>query len=152
MPFRNYIMRWPTRILRTVWTSIAVQIQLISKDWGLNKKNQIRIINNAGYRDHTVPLFKANKILPLDALIKFLKLKFMHNFVYHKLPFSFREMWTYNVDRNPNRTHHFATIKRFPLFEFPRSWKEEEENRKSIQSSYIYCKQLKIFLLASLVD
>jgi hypothetical protein len=129
----------------------------------VKQKESIRIINNAGYRDHTVPLFKATKILPLDALIKFSKLKFMHNFVYHKLPFSFREMWTYNADRNPNRilrnandltvpAHHFATIKRLPLFEFPRSWNEEEENRKSIQSSYIYCKQLKTFLLASLVD
>jgi hypothetical protein len=87
----------------------------------------------------------------------------MHNYVHHKLPLSFNEMWTYNVNRNPNRllrnandfyvpSHHFATVKRFPLFEFPQTWNDEEENRKLIPSSYIYSKQLKISLLASLVD
>jgi hypothetical protein len=129
----------------------------------VKQKEAIRVINNAGYRDHTARLFKLNNILPLDALITFSKLKFMHNYVHHKLPLSFNEMWTYNVNRNPNRllrnandfyvpAHHFATVKRFPLFEFPRAWNDEEENRKLIPSSYIYSKQLKISLLASLVD
>ncbi len=42
------------------------------------KNMQIRIISNAGYRDHTAPLFAQLKILPLDQLIKYSALKFMH--------------------------------------------------------------------------
>jgi hypothetical protein len=33
--------------------------------------------------------------------------------------------------------------KRFPLFDFPRTWREEEENRKHMQSSYITASSLK---------
>jgi hypothetical protein len=54
-----------------------------------------------------------------------------------------------NVDRNPDRllrnandlfvpAHHFATIKRLPLFEFPRSWNEEEENRTQTHSIAVH--------------
>jgi hypothetical protein len=36
----------------------------------IKQKEAIRIISNAGYRDHTAPLFAQLKILPLDQLIK----------------------------------------------------------------------------------
>jgi hypothetical protein len=52
----------------------------------VKQKEATRVINNAGYRDHTARLFKLNNILPLDELITFSKLKFMHNYVHHKLP------------------------------------------------------------------
>jgi hypothetical protein len=68
----------------------------------VKQKEAIRVINNAGYRDRTARLFKLNNILPLDALITFSKLKFMHNYVHHKLPLSFNEMWTYNVNPPPH--------------------------------------------------
>jgi hypothetical protein len=127
----------------------------------VKQKEAIRSINNAGYRDHTVPLFKTNQILPLDEMIKFTKLKFMHCYIHRNLPLSFHEMWPFNRDANPNRVlhnandlcipaHHFATIKRLPLFNFPSVWNEEEE-RKYNPSSKVYCCQLKKALLNSLV-
>jgi hypothetical protein len=128
----------------------------------VKQKEAIRIICNAGYRDHTIPLFKSQKILPLNEMIKFANLKFMHSYTHNKLPLSFHETWTLNMNRNPNRqlrnandlfvpAHHFATVKRFPLFTFPLVWNEETE-RKYIPSLLIYSKQLKSALLASLVD
>ncbi len=41
----------------------------------LKQKEAIRIVCNAGYRDHTNPLFKQIGILPLDDLIKYSNLK-----------------------------------------------------------------------------
>jgi hypothetical protein len=46
----------------------------------LKQKAAVRIVCNAGYRDHTAPLFKQLGILPLNELIKYSNLKFMHNF------------------------------------------------------------------------
>jgi hypothetical protein len=68
----------------------------------LPHKEAIRIVCHAGYRDHTNPLFKQIRILPLENLIKYSNLKFMHNYVHGKLPFSFNETWVTNRARNPN--------------------------------------------------
>ena len=65
----------------------------------IKQKEAIRVINNAGYRDHTQPLFKKNKILPLDSMIKYSNLRFMHSYFHHNLPFSFEQLWI------PNRDH-----------------------------------------------
>ncbi len=46
----------------------------------VKQKEEIRIISNAGFRDHTAPLFAQLSILPLDQLIKLHILKFMHSF------------------------------------------------------------------------
>jgi hypothetical protein len=116
----------------------------------IKQKEAVRIISNAGYRDHTKPLFLSQKILPLDDMVKFANLKFMHSYIHHRLPFSFSETWTFNRDRNPNRqlrnanelfipAHNYATIKRFPLFTFPRIWNEEND-RKFIPSLFVYGK------------
>jgi hypothetical protein len=86
-------------------------------------------------------------------MIKFANLKFMHSFIHQRLPFSFNETWLFNYMRNPIRelrnandlfapAHHFATVKRFPLFSFPQIW-NEEDNRKFNPSQSVYCKQLK---------
>ncbi len=48
--------------------------------------------------------------------------------------------------------HHFATVKRFPLFSFPQAWNNEENTRKSNPSPHVYCRQLKAALLASLAE
>jgi hypothetical protein len=126
----------------------------------IKQKEAVRIISNAGYRDHTKPLFLSQKILPFDEMVKFANLKFMHSFIHHKLPFSFNETWTFNRDRNQNRqlrnanelyipAHHYATLQRFPLFAFPRAWNEESE-RKFTPSLFVYGKQLKAALFESL--
>jgi hypothetical protein len=101
----------------------------------LKQKAAVRIVCNAGYRDHTAPLFKQLGILPLNELIKYSNLKFMHNFSHRKLPLSFHDMWTTNRERNPNLAlrnadnlyipaHNFATLKKLPLFSFPKIWNE----------------------------
>ncbi len=59
----------------------------------VKQKEAIRTISNVGYREHTNPLFKQLKILPIDKLIKFSNLKFMHNYAHGCLPLSFAEMW-----------------------------------------------------------
>ncbi len=65
----------------------------------VKQKEAIRVINNAGYRDHTQPLLKKNKILPSDSRIKYSNLRFMHSYFHHNLPFSFEQLWI------PNRDH-----------------------------------------------
>jgi hypothetical protein len=126
----------------------------------VKQKEAIRVISNAGYRDHTQPLFKKQKILPLDEMIKYSKLRFMHSFTHHNLPFSFEQLWMLNRDINQNRilrnannlqipAHHYASIKRLPLFSFPQAWNTECE-RKFIPSLKVYSKQLKMALLATI--
>jgi hypothetical protein len=126
----------------------------------VKQKEAIRVISNAGYRDHTQPLFKKEKILPLDEMIKYSKLRFMHSFTHHNLPFSFEQLWMLNRDINQNRilrnannlqipTHHYASIKRLPLFSFPHAWNTDCE-RKFIPSLKVYSKQLKMALLATI--
>jgi hypothetical protein len=84
------------------------------------------------------------------------------DFPFISRPPPFHETWTANLNRNPDRqlrnandlfipAHHFASVRRFPLFTFPRAWNDEPE-RKFIPSHKIYCKQLKAALLESLVD
>ena len=133
----------------------------LNKLW-LKQKEAIRVISNAPYRAHSLPLFINLKILPINELIKFSNLKFMHNYCSNKLPITFRELWMRNRERQTERNlrnmndfnvppHHFATVKRFPLFTFPQLWNDEPE-RKNTQSIFIYLKQLKTVLLDSLVD
>jgi hypothetical protein len=93
-------------------------------------------------------------------MIKYSKLRFMHSFTHHNLPFSFEQLWMLNRDINQNRilrnannlqipAHHYASIKRLPLFSFPQAWNTECE-RKFIPSLKVYSKQLKMALLATI--
>jgi hypothetical protein len=121
----------------------------------------LRIICHAGYRDHTGSLFKQLGILPLNDLIKYSALKFMHKYKNNKLPYSFNETWLTNRDRNPELNlrnadnlyvpaHNFATIKRFPLFSFPKTW-NEDNNDKYNPSLNIYMRSVKTAYLNSIV-
>jgi len=127
----------------------------------IKQKEAIRIISNAGYRDHTNPLFKLHKILPLDQLIKFSNLKFMHNYSHGKLPFSFSELWVTNRTRNPNielrnaddyyvPAHKMASVKRFPFFSFPKIWNEEPITKRNPSKS-VYLKCVKSAYLDALI-
>jgi hypothetical protein len=69
----------------------------------LKQKKTIRIISRANYRDHRRSLFAFHKILPLESLIHFHRVKFMYNYLFKKLSFSFAELWLLNSERNPNR-------------------------------------------------
>ena len=80
------------------------------------QKKAIRTICNVPSRTHTAPLFKTLQILPVDKLIHFSKIKFMHNYVHNRLPFSFNETWVKNIERNPTCKRHaseYAVIRQF---------------------------------------
>ena len=68
----------------------------------IKQKQAIRTISNSAFRANTGPLFQRLQILPLPDLITYSNLKFIHNFYFNNQPFSFREMWQTNRERNPN--------------------------------------------------
>ena len=126
----------------------------------IKQKQAIRTICNAGFREHTAPLFTQLRILPIDQLIKLCILKFMHSFQHNVLPLSFRETWITKRARNPNRelrnasdlyipSHNFATLKRLPLFNFPSIWNTigmEKNNPRQ----HLFIKQQRNMLLLNL--
>jgi hypothetical protein len=127
----------------------------------VKQKEAIRVISLAKYRDHTIPLFKKLGILPLNELIRYSALRFMHKYKHNRLPFSFNETWSTNRARNPDvilrnadnfyiPAHNFATIKKHPFFNFPKLW-NEDSNDKLNPSYKQYSKCVKSALLNSLV-
>jgi hypothetical protein len=97
------------------------------------QKKAVRTICKANYRAHTAPLFKELKICPLDDLITYSHVKFMHSFHFKKLPLSFAEMWQLKSERNPERAlrnandyfipaHRIEIVKRLPLISLPTAW------------------------------
>ena len=127
----------------------------------IKQKAAIRIVANAGYRDHTSPLFKELKILPFEQLCKYEALKFMHNFNNQKLPLSFAETWILNRDRIIGRelrnandlyvpAHNYATLLRMQLFNFPRIW-NEHSNAKNNPSLPSFLKTTKAEMLSALM-
>ncbi len=87
----------------------------------VKQKEAVRIICNAGYRDHTAPLFTQLRILPIDKLIKYNALKFMHSFARNLLPISFARMWTTNSERFPDRDLRNANQLFIPAHNFKKS-------------------------------
>jgi hypothetical protein len=126
----------------------------------VKQKEAIRAICHAGHREHTAPLFKQLKILPLNELIKFSVLKFMHSFSYNYLPVSFNQMWILNRVRYPERelrnadhlyvpAHNYATLKRLPRFNFPTIW-NSAGNEKFNPIQHQFLKAVKSSLLQNI--
>ena len=126
----------------------------------LAQKKAIRTICKANYRAHTAPLFKELKILPLDDLITFSRVKFMHSFHFKKLPLSFSEMWQLNSERNPGRAlrnandyfipaHRIELVKRLPLISLPTAWNSAPGDKYNVKQ-HLYLKNLKELLLTAL--
>ena len=127
----------------------------------LKQKEAIRVISNVGYRDHTERLFKKHGILPFEDLVKYSILKFMHNFSHGRLPFSYNETWISNRMCNLNiqlrnadnlfiPAHHLATVKRFPLFNFPKIWNEAPDIKNNPSIS-VFLKNIKSAMLNMLI-
>ena len=102
------------------------------------QKNAIRIITDSNYNAHTLPLFKKMVILPLESLIQFFRIQFMHKYVQGLLPAGFNNLW---VNRDNMRGADFSVVlrnsdnlyiptallvqtERLPYFLFPRLWSE----------------------------
>jgi hypothetical protein len=126
----------------------------------LKQKQAIRIISNSGYRDHTAPLFQQLNILPLEQLIYYSKIKFMHNYTFNKIPPSFRGMWPTNRQRNLIHelrnaedlhvpAHRIELVKRLPFVSFPAAWNSEDDSKLN-PVQHIYLKKLKKSLLNNL--
>ena len=126
----------------------------------LKQKQAIRTITNSGYRDHTGPLFTQLKILPVEQLILYSKLKFMHSYVFRKLPFSFNEMWQTNREHPPERLlrndeefyvppYRIELVKKLPLVSFPTAWNNETSVHKSNPAQHIFLKHVKESLLTA---
>ena len=66
----------------------------------LNKKMAKRIVCQKKYNAHTGPLFKSTCILPLNMLIGYFQLQFIHKYLEGTLPRCFDNMWVQNQRRN----------------------------------------------------
>jgi hypothetical protein len=127
----------------------------------LKQKQAVRTICRANYRDHTMPLFRQLKILPLDKLIQFYNIKFMHSYIHSKLPISFNGTWITNRERNPARElrdandlyvppHRIELVKRMPICSFPAAWNSAPLDKNN-PAQHVYLKNLKANLLESLI-
>ncbi len=102
---------------------------LFNLSLSLNICQRFNLIKLKLIRAHTAPLFKELKILPLDDLITYSRIKFMHSFHFKKLLLSFAEMWQTNFERNPERAlrnaneyyippHRAEIVKRMPIINY----------------------------------
>jgi hypothetical protein len=66
------------------------------------QKSAIRLISCANYNAHTEPLFKKQKILPLEKLNYFFHLQIMRKFKKGFLPSSFNNVWQTDEIRHNN--------------------------------------------------
>ena len=71
------------------------------KRLSLLQKRAIRTITKSSFIAHTSQLFLSQKILPLDKIIIFNKLNFMHTVEYATCPPSFINVWQKIFERNP---------------------------------------------------
>lgn len=121
------------------------------------QKKAIRLVCSAGYRDHTAPLFKKERILPFADLIFYNICRFMFAYSNNSLPADFNNTWQKNADihqyrvRNANDFFIVNIDKQYlhnhPLFYFPKAWNSLPENLKSIGSQRSFARDLYSFLI-----
>lgn len=115
------------------------------------QKKAIRTILNKKHNASTLPLFQALNILPFDKILTLNKNLFMHDFTYNCNP-TFKNYWITNAERNldielRNNLNYFIPtpkyegFKRFPLYNFAKSWNELNEmkfqNNRSIFKNWL---------------
>ena len=97
------------------------------------QKRAMRIIHNASYNSHTDPIFKSLHILKISDLFTYQSLLFMFDFLYGKLPSSFKGIFITNFERlttRPTRQSKLFYIPRCrsafackqPLYLLPATW------------------------------
>lgn len=121
-------------------------------------KKAVRIIDNAGPRDHTEQIFKKFEILPVPDMINFNIAKFMHKYFYDLLPTTFNETWQKNIDISGINTRRADDIRpvRFelryfikqPLFTFPDIWNSLPPGLKQIQDEHVFARRAKTHFLS----
>ena len=133
----------------------------------IKQKMAVRILHGANYNDHTEPLYKISKILPLEHLITFFCLQFMQQYVQGFLPSSFANTWSLNNERRAEEFHmnlrnneaidvpfaRLVSLERHPFTRFPKLWFDlNNENIKIIRNKPMFNKELKVYLLSELRD
>ena len=98
----------------------------------IQQKKAVRIISQSRYNAHTVPIFQDFEILPITEQAKYSKLLIMYDFVHHRLPCSFDNLWIRNnvraerVLRNARLFNipfvRLQSYKDFPFSDLPRLW------------------------------
>lgn len=133
----------------------------------LKQKAAVRIICGAKYSDHTEPLFKIQKILPIEHLMDFFALQFIQQYLQGYLPNTFNETWSPAALRRADDFHlnlrnsvnddlyvPFARLnltERQPLTRFPKVWSNlQSENIKIIRNKLEFKQKLKDHFLNKL--
>ena len=121
------------------------------------QKKAIRIICNKGYRDHTAPLFKKEKIIPFENIIDYNICRFMYDYSTNNLPKEFVGTWQRNNEihehRVRNNNNFFIVnvnknyLKDFPLFYFPKAWNTLPKNIKEQGSRNLFAKKLHTYII-----
>jgi hypothetical protein len=126
------------------------------------QKAAIRLISQANYNAHSEPLFKAQKILPLDKLILFFNLQIMQKFKQGFLPMAFYNVWHSNLVRRDNEFEialrnqegmdiPFVRLSSSSLVNLPRTWEKfQNDEIKILRSISEFKSKLKICLLNEL--
>ena len=129
------------------------------------QKKAVRLISGSRYNAHSEPIFKELGILPLNKIIEFFNLQFMHNFVQGFLPISFNNVWVTNEERRPENSHHIlrnssaltipftrlSTLSKHPLVNLPKTWIEfNNENIKILRNKLEFKFELKKHFLSEL--
>ncbi len=119
----------------------------------------------AAYNAHTESLFKKSEILPLNLLIEYFRVQFMHQYLNNKLPVIFNSVWPTNADRRMSydgpqlrneedlyvQISRLASRERYPLICFPRAWNDfPSAEIKSIPDKLPFNKALKKHFLGEL--
>ena len=128
------------------------------------QKRAVRTISNSRYNDHTEPIFKKLKILPVEKLILFSRLFFMHNYTNNNLPACFANTWVTNLERRGLANHllrnnsdffvpfsRTKTTERLPLHVLPTLWNEFDNIPAKMEINCVkFKKELKNSLLEDL--
>ena len=119
----------------------------------LLQKKAIRTISLSKYNAHTVPIFKKTEILPIKEQAIFNSLQIMYDYIQHRLPCSFDEVWKKNntrANRVLRNANHFnipfirlESQKLFPISNFPRLWNEiiipnTEQNDINVEQNFTF--------------
>jgi hypothetical protein len=99
------------------------------------QKKAIRIISNANSNAHANPLFYQNGILPLERIIDYSKMMFMHTVAFNYNLDSFTNVWLKNdqrnIDINLRNSNDFIlpmvhreSFRKCPLYSLPLSWNQ----------------------------
>ena len=124
-------------------------------------KKAIRILSGVGYRDHTIPLFIENNILPICENSDFDILKIMYRCDRNNLPKCLLNFWRRNRDvsgrdgRNANKffqeTINYKYLERHPLFYFPKLFNDLNDDLKIIEDEKEFIRTVKTSMLEGLV-